>query len=94
MTQNSRRRSGSRPFDVGLRKSEEEAQQRRRAAAQEARDRTPEERAMFERQVSELAGLAAAGASKKTLANARKRFEEERDAVALAGAENDAEAQS
>lgn len=82
MTQNSRRRSGSKPFDVGLRKSEEQARERARAAAREAENRTPEQKALFDRQIIELADLVASGASRKTLADATKRWQQEREAIA------------
>ncbi|GAB2696630.1 hypothetical protein BKA24_001150 [Microbacterium marinum] len=89
MTQNSRRRSGSRPFDVGLRKSEQEARQRRRDAAEEARNRTPEQQATFERQLLEAAALMREGASKKKLAELSRKFQQERDADAAAASESD-----
>lgn len=83
MTQNSRRLSGSKPFDVGLRKSEADARQRARETAQAARDITPEQQALLGRQLAEGLSLSSSGASRKALADAKKRWQQERDAAGL-----------
>jgi len=88
MTQSSRRRSGSKPFDVGLRKSEEDARQRAREAAQAARDTTPEQQALLHRQLVEGLSLINGGAHKKTLADAKKRWQQERVDAGLDAAGN------
>lgn len=79
MTQSSRRRSGSKPYDVELRKAEVEERERKRKAAEESAARTPAQRALFNQQATELARLVAEGASRKQLTEARKRWAQERE---------------
>lgn len=79
MTQNSRRRSGSKPYDVELRKSEIAERERKRREAEEAAARTPEQKALFTQQLRELNRLVEEGASRKQMTEARKRWAQERE---------------
>lgn len=83
MTQSSRRRSGSKPFDIGLRKAEADARQRALEAAQAAQEITSEQQAVLDRQMSEGLALLSSGTNRRTLADAKKRWHQEREAIGL-----------
>ena len=78
MTRNSRARSGSRPTNLPPTKADLDQRERGRQAKAEAEAFTPEQRSLFNRQLVNLADLVKGGASKRDLAKAKKRFEEER----------------